>query len=55
MLMRLKPWKIIITLTIFICGNVEKNPGPYDIAGIVEAFFSKGHEVFGVTRVIQCT
>ena len=38
-----------------MCGDVEKNPGPYKIAGIVQASFSQGHEKFGVTRGIQCT
>ena len=36
-------------------GDVEKNSGPYNIAGIAQAFFSQGHEAFGVTRGIQCT
>ena len=31
-----------------MCGDVEKNPGPY-IAGIDQASFSQGHEKFGVT------
>ena len=51
----LKHWKIILTLIILMCGDVEKNPGPYKIAGIVQASFSQGHEKFGVTRGIQCT
>ena len=38
-----------------MCGDVEKNPGSYNIAGIVQACFSQGHEKFGVTRGIQCT
>ena len=38
-----------------MCGDIEKNPGPYNIAGIVQDFFSQGHETFGVTREIQCT
>ena len=48
----LKHLKIILTLTILMCGAVEKNPGPYKIAGIVQASFSQGHEKFGVTRGI---
>ena len=36
----------------FMCGDVEKNPGPYNIAGIDQASFSQGHEKFGVTRGI---
>ena len=24
-----------------MCGDVEKNPGPYNIAGIVQAAFSQ--------------
>ena len=51
----LKHWKIILTLIILMCGDVEKNPGPYKIAGIVQASFSQGHEKFGITRGIQCT
>ena len=50
----LKHWKIIITLIIFLC-DVKKNPEPYNIAGIIQASFSLGHEKFGVTRGIQCT
>ena len=53
--MGLKHWKIIITLIIFMCGDVEKNSGLYNIAGMVQASFSQGHEKFGVTRGIQCT
>ena len=36
-------------------GDVKKNPGPDNIAGIVRGSFSQGHEKFGVTREIQCT
>ena len=36
-------------------GDVQKNPGAYNIAEIAPAFFSQGHEAFGVTRGIQCT
>ena len=39
----------------FMCGDVEKNPGPYNIAGIDQASFSQGHEKFGVTRGIYFT
>ena len=38
-----------------MCGDVEKNPGPFNIGGIVQASFSQGHEKFGVTQGIQCT
>ena len=37
--------KFIITLIIFVmCRDVEKNPGPYNIARIVQVSFSQGHE-----------
>ena len=38
-----------------MCGVVEKNPGPYNIALIVQAAFNQDHEKFGVTWGIQCT
>ena len=38
-----------------MCGNVEKIPGPYNIAGIVQVSFIHGHEKFGVSQGIQCT
>ena len=50
-----KHWKIIISLIIFMCGDVEKNSRPYNLSGIVQASFSQGHEKIGVTRRIQCT
>ena len=50
MSLRLKHWKIIITLIIFMC-DVEKSPRPYNIAKIVEASFSQAHEKFEVTIV----
>ena len=52
MLPRLKNWKIIITLIIFMFGDIEKNLGPYNISGIVQASFSQGHEKSGVPRGI---
>ena len=51
----LKHWKIAIALIIFMCCNVEKIPGPYNIAGIVQVSFIHGHEKFGVSQGIQCT
>ena len=36
-------------------GDVEENREPYNIAGIVQASFSQGHEKFGVTGEVQCT
>lgn len=44
MSLRQKHWKSIITLNIFICGDVEKNLGPHNIAGLVQGPFSQGHE-----------
>ena len=38
-----------------MCGDVEKNPGTYNIAGKVQASYSQGHEKFGLTRGIQRT
>lgn len=52
MLPRLKNWKIIITLIIFMFGDIEKNLGPYNISGIVQASFSQAHEKSGVPRGI---
>ena len=34
-----------------MCGDVEENPGPYNIAGIVPGSFNQDHEKFGVTPV----
>ena len=30
----------IITLITFMCGDIEKNPGPFDTAGIIPASFN---------------
>lgn len=51
----MKQYKIIITLIIIINGDFEKNPGPYNFAGIVQSSFGEGHKKFRVTRRIQCT
>ena len=51
----LKRWKLVITLIIFMCDDVEKTPGSYNIAEIIQACFSQGHKRFGVTRWIQYT
>ena len=40
MSLRLKHWKLIITLIIFMWCDVKKNPGPDNIVGIVQASFS---------------
>lgn len=51
----LKHWKIEITLIMrIICSNYEKNPGPFNIAGIVQVSY-QGREKIGVTQGIQCT
>ena len=44
-----------MNLIIFLCADVEKNPGPYNIAKIVQVSVSHGHEKFGVIQAIQCT
>ena len=38
-----------------MCGDFEKKPEPYNFAGIAQAFFSQGQEIFGETRGINCT
>ena len=38
-----------------MCGDVEENPEPYNIAGIFQASLSQGHEKFGVNGEVQCT
>ena len=52
MSLRLKHWKILTTLIIFMCGDGKINQGPYNIAGIVQASISQCHEKFGVTQGI---
>ena len=41
-------------IIIFMHSDVEKNTGPYNTAGTVQASFSQGQEKFGVNRGIQC-
>ena len=41
-------------IIIFMHSDVDKNPGPYNTAGTVQASFSQGQEKFGVNRGIQC-
>ena len=51
----LKHWKIEITLIMrIICSNYEKNPGPFNIAGIVQVSY-QGREKIGATQGIQRT
>ena len=38
-----------------MCSDIEKNPGQYNFAGIVQTSFSQSHGKFIVTQGIQCT
>ena len=41
-------------IIIFMHSDVEKNTGPYNTTGTVQASFSQGQEKFGANRRIQC-
>ena len=52
--LRLKHWEIVISLIIFMCGDVEKNSGRYNFAGIIQASFSQNNEKFHYCHVLIC-
>ena len=45
----------LVDLVLQLCGDVEVNPGPYNILKCVKASFSQAHEKFGYTRGLKNT
>ena len=45
----------IILKHVLLSGDIELNPGPYDLVKCIQASFHQGHGKFGATRGIQCS